>query len=376
MRYHGGMRETILGGLTARQFIEEYWQKKPLLVRGAIPDFGDLLTPNDLAGLACEADAQSRLVFNRRGKWSVEQGPFAEERFSELPEKGWSLLVQGVNHFLDEADELLHQFSFIPRARLDDLMVSFAPDGGGVGPHFDSYDVFLLQGHGQRLWRVSSQQDMELVPDAPLRILKHFHTDQEWLLEPGDMLYLPPRLAHWGIAVGDCMTWSIGFRAPSAQELATQFLIHMQDHLALGGMYADPDLQPQRRPAQIGAQMLRKVRAMLQEIRWGGDDIARFLGSYLTEPKHHIVFERPRRIGLDKFRERLQRNGIRLDLKSQMLFYSDFVFMNGEQVQMAGDALQCLTALADHRAIPAGLVLPERAVELLHQWYGAGYLQF
>jgi 50S ribosomal protein L16 3-hydroxylase len=359
------MKLNILGGITAQQFIREYWQKKPLLIRGAIPGFGDLLTPDELAGLSCEEDAQSRLVLHARGKWKLEEGPFAEERFATLPEKGWSLLVQGV-----------HQFDFIPRTRLDDLMVSLAPDGGGVGPHFDSYDVFLLQGHGKRLWRVSSQQDMTLVPDAPLRILKNFKTDEEWLLEPGDMLYLPPKLAHWGIAVGECMTWSIGFRAPSAQELGTQFLVYMQDRVHLEGLYADPDLQPQRRPAQIGSQMLRKVREMLQGVRWNSDDIARFLGTYLTEPKQHIVFERPRRMSLDKFRDRLQRDGIQLDLKSQMLFYGDFVFINGEHVQQAGDTLQCLTALADLRAIPAGLGLPAPAVELLHQWHGAGYLQF
>ncbi len=370
------MKIPFLGGMTDQQFVREYWQKKPLLIRGAFPGFGELLTPDELAGLACEEDAQSRLVLHARGKWKLEQGPFDEERFARLPEKGWSLLVQGVNHFLPEANELLHQFDFIPRARLDDLMVSLAPDGGGVGPHFDSYDVFLLQGHGKRLWRVSSQQDMTLVPDAPLRILQHFETDEEWVLEPGDMLYLPPRLAHWGIAVGECMTWSVGFRAPSAQELATQFLVYMQDHIRLDGMYADPDLQLQRHPAQISGQTLRKVREMLQGIRWGSDDIARFLGTYLTDPKSHIVFDRPRRIGLDKFRECLQRSGIALDLRSQMLFYGDYVFINGEMVQESGDTLQCLTALADHRAIPAGLGLPDRAVGLLHQWYGAGYLQF
>ncbi len=370
------MKIPFLGGMTAQQFVRDYWQKRPLLIRGAFPGFGDLLTPDELAGLACEGDAQSRLVLHARGKWKLEQGPFDEERFARLPERGWSLLVQGVNHFLPEANELLHQFDFIPRVRLDDLMVSLAPDGGGVGPHFDSYDVFLLQGHGRRLWRVSSQQDMTLVPGAPLRILQHFETDEEWVVEPGDLLYLPPRLAHWGIAIGDCMTWSIGFRAPSAQELATQFLIYMQDHLQIDGMYADPDLQLQRHPAQISGQTLRKVREMLQGVRWNSDDIARFLGTYLTEPKPHIVFDPPRRIALEKFRERLQRSGIALDLRSQMLFYGDYVFMNGELVQESGDTLQCLTALADHRAIPAGLGLPERAVELLHQWHGAGYLQF
>lgn len=375
--YHGVMNKSVLGGLSARQFIEEYWQKKPLLVRNAFPGFGDMLTPDELAGLACEEDVQSRLVLHNRGKWKLEQGPFAEERFSRLPEKNWSLLVQGVNNFLPEADALMQEFDFIPRARLDDLMVSFAPDGGGVGPHFDSYDVFLLQGHGQRLWRISGQEDMETVPDAPLRILKNFRTDQEWVLGPGDMLYLPPRLAHWGIAIGGCMTYSIGFRAPSAQELATQFLVFMQDKLHLEGMYADPDLQAQRHPAELGSQMLAKVEAMLRGMRWDSGDIADFLGTYLTEPKAHVVFEPPRRLGPEKFRERLAQKGVRLDLKSQMLFRGDRVFVNGESAQVEdGAALKVLIALADARALPPAAGVPEPAMRLLHQWYCAGYLQF
>jgi 50S ribosomal protein L16 3-hydroxylase len=370
------MKIDFLGGMTARQFIEDYWQKRPLLVRGAFPGFGDMLSPDELAGLACEEDAQSRMVLHARGKWKLEQGPFEEERFAQLPEKGWSLLVQGVNHFLPEADALLHRFDFIPRARLDDLMVSYAPDGGGVGPHFDSYDVFLLQGYGRRIWRISSQDDMELVPDAPLRILKNFQTDEEWILEPGDMLYLPPRFAHWGIADGDCMTYSIGFRAPSAQELATQFLAYLQDQLRVAGMYADPDLNLQSHPAELGKQMLEKVGVMLQAIRWNEEDVAGFLGSYLTEPKAHIVFSAPRRISQEKFCERLARQGISLDLKSQMLFHGSTLFINGESSSVGGEALQVLTALADCRSLPPSSGLPEQAVRLLHQWYGAGYLQF
>lgn len=369
------MKIDILGGLTARAFIAEYWQKKPLLVRGAIPGFGGMLSPDELAGLACEEDAQSRLVINRRGKWRVESGPFDEARFAGLPAKGWSLLVQGVNHFLPQADELLHRFDFIPRARLDDLMVSYAPDGGGVGPHFDSYDVFLLQGSGRRLWRVSAQRDMALVPDAPLRILQHFETEQEWLLEPGDMLYLPPRLAHWGIAVGDCMTWSIGFRAPAAGELATHFLGFLQEQEQLQGMYADPDLKRQRRPALIGRQMVGKVSRMLSRIAWNDADVGRFLGTYLTEPKPHIVFERPRRISREQFLLRLQQQGIRLGLKTRMLYLKGQFFINGESCRFSGTAKKRMAELADRRSLPAMQEWPDAVVEQLHQWYLTGYLE-
>jgi 50S ribosomal protein L16 3-hydroxylase len=373
--YDDGMNKSMLGGLSARQFIEEYWQKKPLLVRNAFPGFGDMLSPDELAGLACEEDVQSRMVLNSRGKWKLEHGPFAEDRFARLPKKDWSLLVQGVNHHLPEADELLHEFDFIPRARLDDLMVSFAPDGGGVGPHFDSYDVFLLQGLGQRLWRISGQEDMTLVPDAPLRILKDFRIDQEWVLNPGDMLYLPPKLAHWGIAVGDCMTYSIGFRAPSAQELATQFLGFMQERVGVAGMYADPDLNPQTHPAELGEQMLHKVEAMLRGIEWNSEDVADFLGSYLTEPKPHIVFDPPRRLSVEKFRERYAKQGVRLALKSQMLYRGNRVYINGEEVQAAGEAKRLLTELANRRRLPPSADLPEDMAALLHQWASAGWVE-
>lgn len=368
------MKLPHLGGLTAEEFLRDYWQKKPLLIPQAFPGFGNALTPDELAGLACEEDAQARLVLESRGKWQLENGPFLEERFSRLPKKGWSLLVQGVNHFLPDGAELLQKFDFIPTARLDDLMVSFAPDGGGVGPHFDSYDVFLLQGYGQRVWRVSEQDDMEVVEGAPLRILKRFQTSEEWMLEPGDMLYLPPRLAHWGIAVGPCMTWSVGFRAPSAQELGAQFLAHLQERICLQGMYADPDLELQEHPAEISAQMVGRVEAMLNGIRWDKADVARFLGEYLTEPKPHIVFEPPRRMSLEKFRERAEKKGIHLDLKSQMLVSGGTVFINGEAVETDAQTLPVLRQLADCRVLPppdAGQV-----ADLLCQWYNAGYLQF
>jgi 50S ribosomal protein L16 3-hydroxylase len=368
------MKLAYLGGLTAQQFLHEYWQKKPLLIRQAFPGFGDVLTPDELAGLACEEDAQSRLVLENRGKWQLENGPFNEERFAHLPENGWSLLVQGVNHFLPESAELLRQFNFIPTARLDDLMVSYAPDGGGVGPHFDSYDVFLLQGHGKRLWRVSQQEDMELVEGAPLRILKNFHTEEEWLLEPGDMLYLPPRCAHWGIAVGPCMTWSVGFRAPSAQELGTQFLAYLQENISLDGMYADPDIKPQVHPVEISTQMIAKVSTMLKSIRWEKTDVANFLGEYLTEPKPHIIFTPPRRMTLEAFRERLTKQGIVLDMKSQMLLSGNNVFINGESVEVDTAILPLMERLAEQRTLPP--VAESEAIELLHQWHQAGYLQF
>ena len=242
----------LLGGLTVNQFLEKYWQKKPLLIRQAMPHFRGLLNPRQLLALACDPDPQARAVVHRRNKWELYQAPFEPEDFSGMEKMKWTVLVQGLNHYLPEAAELLKQFSFIPHARLDDLMVSYAPKGGGVGPHFDSYDVFLLQGTGHRRWQISTQADRELIEGAPLRILKNFHVQQEWVLEPGDMLYLPPHCGHNGIAEDDCMTYSIGFRTPAYQELAEQFLVYMQDRVHVEGMYADPKLKAPRHPSEIG----------------------------------------------------------------------------------------------------------------------------
>ena len=266
-------------------------------------------------------------------------------------------------------------------------MVSYAPDGGGVGPHFDSYDVFLLQGQGKRLWRVSEQTDLSLVEGAPLRILKNFDTSQEWLLEAGDMLYLPPHLAHWGIAVTDgsvdCMTYSIGFRAPKNQELATEFLGFMQDklnqdQLTLEGIYQDADLSLQDHPAEISHAMIGKVADILQKIRWSNTDVAAFLGTYLSDPKADVVFDAHKKISMRNFNEKLAKQGIALDLKSQMLFTGEDFYLNGEVATFTGESAAILKKLADYRQLEAGdlNIIDEKLLQQLHDWYIAGYLYF
>lgn len=371
----------LLNNLTSSQFLAEYWQKKPLLVRNAIPNFVGLLQPNELAGLSCEVDVQARIVKQSKGQWQVVDGPFDEAIFSNLPTQDWTLLVQSVNHHLPEAANLLANFNFIPHARLDDLMVSYAPDGGGVGPHFDSYDVFLLQGCGKRLWRVSEQQDLSLVNGAPLKILKSFITAQEYVLEAGDMLYLPPHVAHWGVAIGDCMTYSIGFRAPKTQELAVEFLSFMQDKLALEGLYQDPGLALQKHPSEISHHMAEQVSHMLQAITWDDDAIGEFLGSYLSEPKPDVVFEAPRKLNLEKFNQQLMQKPILLALKSQMLCYKTLCFINGEKLDVPSSVFDCIQKLADDRYLninQQNLNSHDLAIvnPLLHAQYLSGYLTF
>lgn len=370
----------LLNQLTPEQFLAEYWQKKPLLIRQAIPSFSGLLTPDELAGLACEDEVQSRLVQLTEGQWQVTHGPMSENTFRRLPEKDWTLLVQGVNHYLPEAADLLAQFRFIPYARLDDLMVSYAPDGGGVGPHLDSYDVFLLQGSGKRHWKISQQTDFTLIEDAPLRILKHFTTEQEWVLEAGDMLYLPPQIAHWGVAVGDdCMTYSIGFRAPKTQELAHEFLHYLQDQLHLTGIYADADLTVQSHPAEISRSMVDKVYQSLQAITWQPQQVGDFLGRYLTEPKPHIVFEPPKKMSLKLFSQRLQQQILYLSLPSQMLFWQDKFYLNGELLAVSAQLLPALKTLADERCLDCTTLDAakiDELVALMHPHYLAGYVTF
>lgn len=367
---------TLLGGMTAEQFLHDYWQKKPLLIRQAIPNFNGLLNRDELIALACEEDAQARLIKQQRNRFSLQNAPFFAEDFEHLEKSKWTVLLQGLNHHLASGAELLKQFNFIPHARLDDLMVSFAPKGGGVGPHFDSYDVFLLQGAGHRRWQISAQADRTLIEGAPLRILRDFNVEQEWLLAPGDMLYLPPHVAHNGIAEDDCMTYSIGFRTPAYQELAEQFLVYLQDTVCRDGMYADPELTVQTHPAEIGAAMLSKVTQQLNAIRWDEEDVAQFLGCYLSEPKAHIFFDAPARaMKPAKFTQILATQGIRLNLKTQMLCHGLSIFINGEAISCAAEDYQTLRELANHRQLSAKSNYSTTLLNLLFEWYSDGFLQ-
>ena len=370
------MKLSLLGGLTPRQFLRDYWQKKPLLIRQAIPGFKGVLSGAEIRALAGNEDAQSRLVMRIAGKWQMEQGPFAKRRVKQLPKSDWTLLVQDVNHFVDAGMALLRRFDFIPYARRDDLMVSYAAPGGGVGAHFDSYDVFLLQGEGERRWRISAQKDLSLVPNLPLKILRDFRAEQEWILRSGDMLYLPPSYAHDGVALSACTTYSIGFRAPSNQEILQQFLTHVQDELALKGMYSDPDLAPQSSPATISKAMVGKVAALIDTLSWNKADYARFLGKYLTEPKAHVYFNPPTpALTLAQFRQLRKQHGVMLDRKSRMLLRAPWLFINGECVLLDATTTENLRELADRWMIKSETQISDLAIKQLYTWYCDGYVR-
>lgn len=366
---------TLLGGLTAAEFLRDYWHKKPLLIRQAIPDFKPVLSRDMLFDLAAQEDVESRLITREKRNWKMDSGPFRQ--VPPLTQKNWTLLVQGVNLHDDAADALMRQFDFIPDTRLDDLMISYATETGGVGAHFDSYDVFLLQAHGHRRWRIGAQTDLTLVEGAPLKILKNFHPEEEFILAPGDMLYLPPQYAHEGTAMDECMTYSIGFRAPSFQELGEAFLESMIDSIDLPGRYADPDLKLPKHRAEISNVMLSRIANELNKMRFTQEDIALFVGEYLSEPKSHIYFDAPdEELTKARFTQRAKKSGIRLSRKTQMLHRNNYIFINGTSFEVDGADRDILVHLANERGLD-GRMISSASLDLqeaLHAWHKDGWL--
>ena len=376
---------TILNGLSAQQFLRDYWQKKPLLVRGAIKDFVEPLSVAEILELAGRDEAESRLITRRGRDWDLQHGPISRKVLRTAADSRWTVLVQDTQHFSHEAYQLLKQFAFIPYARIDDLMVSYAVKGGGVGPHFDSYDVFLLQGAGKRRWQISAQTDLRLKPGTPLKILAHFKSETEWVLEPGDMLYLPPGYAHNGIAETDCTTWSIGFRAPSKQELSVAFLDFLRDELALEGVYKDPDLAATRHPGQIDRATEKRIAELLGELRnaiHDDDYLRRFIGCHFTEPKAHVYFDAPDApMSLRAFRSALPKSGVHLDLRTRLLYDTSGrqFFINGERMDCGDFSAADNTMwqmLADVRSLlpDKQQVMGTSALARLHAAYADGYL--
>ena len=373
----------LLGGLSPQLFMKRHWQKKPLLIRQAMPDFKPLLDRTELFDMAASEDAQARLVVQQPGQtpaWQLKSGPFARRSLPPLKQPGWTVLVQGVDLQHQAVHALMNQFRFVPDARLDDVMISYASDGGGVGPHFDSYDVFLLQAQGRRRWRIGRQKDRSLQPDMPLKILAHFEPEEEFVLEPGDMLYLPLLYAHDGVAIGECMTYSIGFRSPSRAELARELLQRLADDAedAVGvAVYRDPTQAAVSQPAAIPAQMLEFARDALQDALKDPAALGRALGEYMTEPKANVWFPAMQPASHP---DRLAPGGsgakIELDRRTKMMFDAKHIFINGESLRAGGRDATLMQRLADQRYLdPTDVTrLSSEARCLLQDWQQAGWL--
>ena len=360
----------VLGGISPQEFMRVYWQKKPLLIRQAIPGMQALLSRKELFELASEQDVESRLVSGDGDAqpWQMRNGPFKPRALPSVSRPNWTLLVQGVDLHVNTFADLRDRFRFIPDARLDDVMVSYASDGGGVGPHFDSYDVFLLQAHGHRRWRISAQKNLQLRDDVPLKILSAFKPGKTMLLAPGDMLYLPPHYAHEGVAQGECMTYSIGFRTPERREMAAELLsrITEQAHTGAPQRYRDPAQAATAKPAQIPNELqqfaLQSVQSLLQQPR----ELNCALGELLTEPKPQVWFaaqDCPRRL-----------HAVHLDKKTKMLYDGDFIFINGESWRCRGDDARRLRQLADERKLNDMSGISSELDALIRDWVQAGWL--
>ena len=339
-----------LGGLTPRDFLRRHWQKRPLFVRDAVPALDALISTRKIAALAARDDVESRIVRRTASRWRTAHGPFSTLK---VESRNWTVLVSGLNLHHAPADRLLRRFDFLPLARVDDVMVSYATPGGGVGPHTDSYDVFLLQGAGRRRWRVWFRG----------RIL-------EYETAPGDLLYLPPGVQHDGVALEPCLTYSVGLRTPGDAELGAAFLDFLHERGLPDGRYRDPGLRPARRRAELPSQMVRHAEKALRRIRWSRSDVQHFLGEYVTLPKAHVVFRARRG------KRALRASMVRLDAATQLLYSGRRFFLNGETVMFVGRAATALRELAEARSIPGRKLAAAGLGKLASEWRAAGWVHF
>lgn len=365
----------LLGNITPAQFLKAYWQKEPVLIRQAIPGFKAPVNPDKLIKLALRDDAEARIIRHDATSWHVDHAPFQPDDIPERDQAAWTVLVQGVNLLDAKVNELLSLFRFVPDARLDDLMISFATDGGGVGPHLDSYDVFLLQAHGQRRWSIERQPDTTMLDNVPLKILKHFKPEDSWVLEPGDMLYLPPGVAHDGVAIGDCLTYSIGFRAPSYTELTMSILDKMAGSVT-DERYSDPDRKPTETPARIPDDMLKKLVKEIMALRPSESALRRAIGEYLSEPKPTTCFMPPGRpLRAATLQKRAAEKGLRVDPATRMLYADGHIYINGDSYEVDAEVLPVLETFANQRFLtPQQCQDNPMDWELIELWFDEGWV--
>lgn len=376
---------SVLGDLSVETFLKDYWHKKPVIIRNAYPDFVNPVDKDELAGISVEPDVESRIVIEHSPqKWELKHGPFGEEDFAQLPKNKWTLLVQAVDHWVPEVKDMLKDFDFIPRWRLDDIMISYATKGGSVGPHYDYYDVFLIQGAGQRSWqidRVCDESDA-ILPNTPVKILQQFNAQEEWVLNPGDMLYLPPGVAHNGVALDDeCMTLSVGFRAPSDADIACEFGSFLADQLPDHKRYGDPNRSAPEHSGIIDEQSVEIVKGIMQQYIDDPKLMARWLGRYMTEPKYADHGDLGAQVPWDEIAERLPEQDPERHPASRFALYQDYLFVDSKEYQVDGSLTDISNYIADSHQDLSGTALlalanTPQAQTLLADLFSTGALVF
>ena len=378
--------DVLLGGISTEVFLRDYWQKKPLLIRHAFPDLENPLSPDELAGLALEQEVESRIVLTEGATpWELRRGPFTEDDFKALPERDWTLLVQAVDQFVPEVADLMKAFNFLPSWRIDDVMISYAAPGGSVGPHYDNYDVFLLQSHGRRRWMIGQHCDDQspLLTHTDLRILSHFEEQQQWVLEPGDMLYIPPGVAHHGIAEDECMTCSIGFRAPSHPEILLHFTDFLSQYLGDHQRYSDSGMLPATQPAAIDDQSIERLQSIVLELVQDKTALATWFGRHMTEPRYPELIQPQEllpgtlldelRNGYGLIRNASTRLAYRLENRDSLL-----LFASGEHCVLPATLLSLVQLICNHDYIDSEALLAwqhdDEACTLLEQLLAKGDL--
>jgi len=362
-----------LANVDIADFLANYWQRKPLVIRKAFAAFKDPIDADELAGFACEPDVESRLVIEKPAAddWQLRHGPFTARDFSKLPKSHWTLLVQAVDLLNEDVAALKRFFRFIPDWRLDDVMISFAAPQGSVGPHFDNYDVFLLQGQGSRAWRLGQycSDNEPLKPHPSLRLLKKFEMVEEVVLQPGDVLYVPPRIAHWGIAQTETLTYSIGYRAPSVAEILSHLVDDIGDSLSDRMRYTDPMIDIKAHPARIPEDAIARVRTLVAEALIDDNRIRDWFGRYMTEPKYADQQPEPDSWPLPK------RGIVTAAPDARFAFTDTTLFVNGRQYGRSEDDAW-LIELIDQRCIDIKKVkvAGNAAIQLLQQLFDDGVL--
>lgn len=357
----------VLGKMSQKEFLSKYWQKRPVLLKGVIQPFPELITPEEIAGMSCDERVESRLIIQgpKKNQWQLKRGPFKPSTFKKLPKKSWTVLVNGVDRFVPSVHAFLDEFSFIPFWRMDDIMISYAVDQGNVGAHVDNFDVFLVQASGRRKWMIEDRPvpKDDFIPDLPIRLLKKFKPTHEWVLEPGDILYLPPRFPHHGVAQGDrCMTISVGCRAPTVNEIingvVTNALIQSDDTLR----YSDPELVAQA-PGEIAPAAIKKIKSQLEKALTSEEFLGEWLGRFVSDPYTDVR--------LEDHAEKVPANKVKSTLKGALALVrtegSRFAFIkgkgtsiqfyvNGDRTDLSGKPAALAQVLANHLVVPTEMV--------------------